>query len=63
MKGVFEGLVAVGVLAASVVADGTPVLAARATTTVTPITVTGNGMQPKDLLVISTFLTNISSIL
>ena len=43
--GIFESVLVVGVLASSVIADGTPVLGARATTTLTPISIKGNGME------------------
>ena len=39
------GVLAAAGLASSVTAAGTPVLVPRASTTLTPITVTGNGMQ------------------
>ena len=44
MKGVFESVVMAGIFVGGGLATGTPVLAERATTTLTPITITGNGM-------------------
>ena len=44
-KHILTGALAAAGAASSVAAAGTPVLVPRASTTLTPITVTGNGMQ------------------